>query len=320
MSVPARATLVALVLSVASLAQATAAAPSNVSAQAALDWNLNAVTAVRAAHTTDGGPSRTLYQTEGLLYVSYVQAAVYDAAMKISNRYTLYHHFNAKAGNASIEAAVISAAYNTLVAYLGDSDGSLAAKYAADIARLPADKNTSRGIDVGKAASDDIVALRSNDGRNAAISDACSTDTTPGNWVCPPASTGSIQFEQTPWLAVMQPFMLQSDLSSALPRRRPSPTRSGSQTGTRRGITAPSPAQSGLASKKPSQLSGTSMPSTSRTRPCATSRSSTTWTLWTRSGCWLWGTWLVPTPASPVLTPSTTIGSGGRSPRSAPTA
>jgi len=196
---------------VASLAQATAAAPSDVSAQAALDWNANAVTAVRAAHTTDGGPSRTLYQTEGLLYISYVQAAVYDAAMKISNRYTLYHHFNAKAGNASIEAAVISSAYNTLVAYLGDADGSLAAKYAADIARLPADKNTSRGIDVGKAASDDIVALRSNDGRNAAISDACSTDTTPGNWVCPPASTGSIQFEQTPWLAVMQPFMLQSD-------------------------------------------------------------------------------------------------------------
>jgi hypothetical protein len=205
-----RSVLLVMVLAVASVAPASAAAPQDVPNTAALDWNSLAVAAVRAAHTTDGGPSRTLYQTEGLLYVSYTQAAVYDAAMKISNRYTLYHHFNARAGNASIRAAVISAAYNTLVAYLGDADGSLSARFAADLPK-PWDQWTSRGVDVGKAASDDIIALRANDGRNAPISDACSTDTTPGNWVCPPASTGSIQFEQTPWLAVMQPFMLQSD-------------------------------------------------------------------------------------------------------------
>jgi len=30
--------------------------------------------------------------------MSYVQAAVYDAAMKISHRYMLYHHFRAAAG------------------------------------------------------------------------------------------------------------------------------------------------------------------------------------------------------------------------------
>jgi vanadium-dependent haloperoxidase-like protein len=208
LSVSSRALVLCLVLTAASLVPASAGAPTAASARAALDWNLNAVTAVRAAHTTDGGPSRTLYQTEGLLYVSYVQAAVYDAAMKISNRYTLYHHFNARAGNASIDAAVISAAYNTLIHYLGDPDGSLATKYALDIGRLPDDENTTRGIAVGKAASDDIVALRANDGRNAAVSDACSTDTTPGNWQCPP---GSIQFEQTPWVASMQPFMLDSD-------------------------------------------------------------------------------------------------------------
>ncbi|HSS62126.1 MAG TPA: vanadium-dependent haloperoxidase [Candidatus Limnocylindrales bacterium] len=211
MSVAGLGVLLILILTVATLAPASAAKPQDVPGTAALDWNLAAVNAVRAAHTTDGGPSRTLYQTEGLLYVSYVQAAVYDAAMKISNRYTLYHHFHARAGNASIRAAVISAAFNTLIAYLGDPDGSLNARFAADLPR-PWDNWTSRGVDVGKAASDDIVALRANDGRNnPAIPDACSTDTTPGNWVCPPANTGSIQFEQTPWLAVMQPFMLRSD-------------------------------------------------------------------------------------------------------------
>jgi hypothetical protein len=208
LSVAGRAVLLLMILMAASLAPASAGAPSNVSSRAALDWNLNAVVAVRAAHTTDGGSSRNLYQTEGLLYMSYVQAAVYDSAMKISNRYTLYHHFNAKAGNASIEAAVIAAAYRTLVSYLGP-DVTLAAKYSADIGRLPANEWTSRGIAVGEAAAADIVALRANDGRNAAADDTCSTDTTPGNWVCPPPP--SLQTKQTPWLAVMKPFTLLSD-------------------------------------------------------------------------------------------------------------
>ena len=212
LSVSGRAALVAVILTIASLGQVTAGESATVSARAALDWNLNAVNAVRAAHTMDGvasgGAPRTLYQTEGLIYMSYVQAAVYDATMKISNRYKLYHHFNAKAGNASIEAAVISAAYLTLAAYLGDADGSLAAKYSADIGRLPADNRTSRGVAVGRAASADIVALRANDGRNAAVPFACPTTTTPGAWQCAP---GSIQTEQTPWLAVMRPFLLVSD-------------------------------------------------------------------------------------------------------------
>ena len=56
------------------------------SAAVALDWNATAVDAVRAARVVDpaGTPARPIYQTEGLLYMSYVQAAVYDAVMKIA--------------------------------------------------------------------------------------------------------------------------------------------------------------------------------------------------------------------------------------------
>lgn len=129
----------------------------------ALQWNANAVAAVRAATTTNQLPpsttSRSLYQTEGLLYMSYVQAAVYDAATKIGHRYVPYHHFSAGAGNASIQAAVIAAAYNTLVEYLGHTS-TLDGQYAASIAALPDDKNTARGIAVGEAAAADIEALR----------------------------------------------------------------------------------------------------------------------------------------------------------------
>ena len=201
------------VLMAASLITSTPAHATTPSPQVALDWNAAAVAAVRNARTMDGVPAggspRAFYQPEAMLYMAYVQAAVYDATMKISHRYLLYHHFIARAGDASIEAAIDSAYYNSLVFYLGDPDGSLAARYAADIAALPDNAFTQRGIAVGLAAAQDLEQLRANDGRNAPISDACPTDTTPGVWRCTPPP--SLQAEQTPWLATMEPFMLTGD-------------------------------------------------------------------------------------------------------------
>jgi hypothetical protein len=185
--------------------------PAATPATVALDWNANAVAAVRAAKVIEplGTAPRPIYQTEGLLYVSYVQAAVYDAATKIGHRYVPYHHFSVAAGNASLQAAVIAAAYDTLVFYLGDPDGSLAAKYAASIAALPDDQTTTRGIAVGEAAAADIEALRANDGRNAVVSTAFGAGPLqPGLWVWAPPP--SLQIAQTPWMSVMQPFMLES--------------------------------------------------------------------------------------------------------------
>jgi hypothetical protein len=183
---------------------------SGTAATVALQWNTNAVNAVRAVKVVDpqGTAPRALYQTEGLLYMSYVQAAVYDAATKIGHRYLPYHQFVAQAGNASIEAAVIAAAYNTLVFYLGDPSGTLASEYAASIAALPNYQNTARGIAVGQAAAADIEALRANDGRDAPTPVFGAGPLQPGLWVWAPPP--SLQIAQTPWLATMQPFMLQS--------------------------------------------------------------------------------------------------------------
>src|SRR5215831_13668594 len=123
------------------------ASQAPVSAQVALDWNANAVDAVRAARTLDGvppgAPARAMFQPEGLLYMSYVQAAVYDAVTHLDHRYQPYHRFIANPSNASLQAAVIAASYNTLVYYLGDPGGVLATKYAAAIAALPADATTT---------------------------------------------------------------------------------------------------------------------------------------------------------------------------------
>jgi hypothetical protein len=183
---------------------------SGVAATVALQWNAYAVAAVRAAKVVDpaGTAPRSLYQTEGLLYLSYVQAAVYDAATKIGHRYAPYHRFAVGAGNASIEAAVVAAAYSTLVFYLGDPGGSLAAEYAASLAALPDDPATARGIAVGRAAAADIEALRADDGRDAPTPVYGAGPLQPGQWVWAPPP--SLQVAQTPWLATMRPFMLES--------------------------------------------------------------------------------------------------------------
>jgi hypothetical protein len=215
--VVAAAVAAALLLAPASSAQAgeSATPPATV----ALDWNANALAAVRAARVVEpaGTAPRALYQTEGLLYMSYVQAAVYDAATKIGHRYAPYHHFVAKAGNASLQAAVIAAAYHTLVFYLGDPDGSLAAKYAASIAALPSDQRTARGVAVGQAAAADIETLRADDGRNRPVSTAFGAGPLqPGLWIWAPPP--SLQIAQTPWMAVMEPFMLGSASRFRAPR------------------------------------------------------------------------------------------------------
>jgi hypothetical protein len=216
------------------LAMGAAAEPpgSDAAATVALQWNAYALTAVRSATTTSqlppGATSRALYQTEGLLYMSYVQAAVYDAATKIGHRYAPYHHFSAGGGNASIEAAVVAAAYNTLRYYVGDPTGTLTQHYEDSIRALPDDRNTARGVAVGEAAAADIEALRANDGRDAASpTPDVGTPTSPvqaGVWVWPPSP--SLQVDQTPWMAVMQPFMLDSTSQFRAP---PPPTLTSAQ-------------------------------------------------------------------------------------------
>jgi len=198
-----------------SLAASAPAKPpgSGAPADVALQWNAYALAAVRAATVVDppGTAPRAIYQTEGLLYMSYVQAAVYDAATKIGHRYRPYHRFPERAGHASIQAAVIAAAYNTLLDFVGDPTNTLAGDYTASINALPDDAARARGIAVGEAAAADIAALRANDGRDGPSPAGLGAPTVPvqpGHWVWAPSP--SLQIAQTPWMATMEPFMLES--------------------------------------------------------------------------------------------------------------
>src|SRR6478672_3802227 len=125
---------------------------------AVLTWNTNTVNAVRAS-------TPTKVQTDGMVYMSYVQAAVYDAVTKLEGRYEPYHDFTvAVVPGASVQAAVAAAARTPLDHYLPDQQATVDAEYTAYLATLTG--NVPDGVAVGEAAANDIIAFRSGDGLN----------------------------------------------------------------------------------------------------------------------------------------------------------
>jgi hypothetical protein len=179
-----------------SVASATTRRVAVVPPDAVLTWNANAVSAVRAS-------TPTKFQTDGLVYMAYVQAAVYDAVTKIDGRYEPYHDFAFDvAPGASVQAAVAAAARTTLDHYLPDRQATVDAQYAAYLATLTG--NVADGVAVGEAAANDLIALRANDGLNGpAPSYGGIGPILPGQWQLQPG-----QSVQTPWFATMRPFLL----------------------------------------------------------------------------------------------------------------
>jgi vanadium-dependent haloperoxidase-like protein len=163
---------------------------------AVLTWNTYTVNAVRSSVPTK-------VQTDGMVYMSYVQAAVYDAVTKIEGRYEPYHDFAFTAApGASVEAAVAAAARTTLDYYLPDQQATVDTEYNAYIGKLTGD--VAGGIAVGEAAAHDIIALRTGDGLKAATpSYGGIGPILPGQWQLQPG-----QAVVTPWVATMRPFLL----------------------------------------------------------------------------------------------------------------
>jgi hypothetical protein len=152
------------------------------------------------------------FQNEGLIYMAYVSAAVYDAVVAIEGGFAPLGPPVTAPRGASVDAAVIEAAYDTLVAYFpaprpaGSPD--LDALHAAGLAEIPDSPAKAAGIAVGAAASHGIVARRARDGRLTPIGVSSSFRTRrpgPGVWrLTPPAFAAP----QTPWVATVQPFVL----------------------------------------------------------------------------------------------------------------
>jgi hypothetical protein len=153
------------------------------------------------------------FQAEGLIYMSYTSAAVYDAAVAIDGDFEPYGPLITAPPGASVDCAVVEAAYRTLRYYFEEFPvlvANLDAYYAEALSNLGGcTADGGAGTGVGLAAATNIIALRMGDGRMTPIGVTSSFPTLPpgpGVWrLTPPFAP-----PQTPWVGNVRRFILQS--------------------------------------------------------------------------------------------------------------
>jgi hypothetical protein len=144
--------------------------------------------------TWNGIARRTAIQVAGqttvhaMASIAFVQAAVYDAVIAIEGGYQPYQVRLARLPDASLDAAVATAAHHVLVHYFPAQQAALDADYSAALAAIPDDAAKAAGIAVGKTTAAGIIARRQGDGLGADIGFSMPTPA-PESGSCRPART-----------------------------------------------------------------------------------------------------------------------------------
>ena len=164
------------------------------------------------------------FQPEGFIYMAYPSAAVYDAVVAIEGGFEPYGPPITAPPGASVDCAVVEAAYHTLRYYFSAFPvlvANLDAYYAEALSNFGGcTTDGGAGTLVGQTAATDIIDLRTDDGRMTPINVTSSFPTlppAPSVWrLTPPFAA-----PQTPWVGDVRPFVLQS-LDQFLPDPPPS--------------------------------------------------------------------------------------------------
>jgi hypothetical protein len=218
-AVPSRFRMLGLLIVALAVAVAIGGATGR-SAQAVLDPTLPNTVQQWNKVAEDTVVGSGAFQGEGEIYMAYTSAAVYDAVVAIQGGFEPYGPAISAPAGASVDAAVVEAAYRTLSTYFPSScnttnaacmalGASLLADYTTAMGAIPAGTAKTNGMTVGAAAAAGIVALRTGDGRLTPIATTSSfekKDPGPGVW----RRTPPYAAPQTPWLGSVRPFLLQS--------------------------------------------------------------------------------------------------------------
>ncbi len=127
---------------------------------------------------------------EAAVYMGIVHVAIYDAAVAIEGGYKPYATAPTAQPGTSPEAAIATAAHDTLVGLqpaLGlnpSQQAILDGDYATYLAAIPDGTAKTNGIDVGEQVAQAVLALRANDGRekNPTVADLDPPAPGPGVW------------------------------------------------------------------------------------------------------------------------------------------
>jgi hypothetical protein len=188
--------LVALMTPTLTHHSSSARAATPASPAAVITWNGIAQRA--AMHVAGQAP------THALASIAFVQAAVYDAVVAIAGGYQPYQVRLAQQPDASLDAAVATAAHHVLIHYFPAQQAALDADYATALAAVPDGTAKAAGIAIGQATAAGIIARRQGDGLEADIGFSMPLPG-PGVWQLPEGQT-----PMTPWVSKLRPFMLRS--------------------------------------------------------------------------------------------------------------
>jgi hypothetical protein len=131
-----------------------------------IDWNAIAVTTALSGNQTISLASSAPGMS---LYLAYTHLAMYGAVNAIDHSFQPYGAEISAPAGVSVDAAVISAAYNTIVFYFPDQSASLTAQYLTALNAILAGQRKDDGVQVGKAAANSIITMRAGDGRGANV-------------------------------------------------------------------------------------------------------------------------------------------------------
>jgi membrane-associated phospholipid phosphatase len=168
--------------------------PVQVRADVVTDWNQTMLQAAAAAGLLGQRQQRV---------ATMVHVAVHDAVNSVTPRYEAYAVRVRRSAGASIEAAVVQAAYGVLIRLLPAQAAILDAARSASLSKIPDGPAKDQGLAVGEAAAGSIVLLRSTDGSD--VDGTYTFGTGPGEYQrTPPAFANPA----APALRFVTPFVL----------------------------------------------------------------------------------------------------------------
>ena len=154
-----------------------------------MDWNAKADAIGSEKQLVNSANSRA----QAMLHV-----AVFEAVNAIDKRYTPYKLDLTADRGTSREAAAASAAHDVLVALYPDQKADLDTTLATSLSAVADGEAKSKGIELGKKAAAEMIALRANDGFNTP--ESYRPQTSPGVYVPTIVPIESTAAKITPWV------------------------------------------------------------------------------------------------------------------------
>jgi hypothetical protein len=172
------------------LAGAVAAAvPASTRADVIIDWNTKSDEIAAQKQLPAFNHSRGT----AMLHV-----AMFEAVNAVEGRYLPYKLKLTADRTTSKEAAAASAGHDVLLALHPDQQSTLDATLATMLAGIADGESKTKGIDLGKKAAADLIALRANDGMDA--QETYRPHTSPGTYIPTVIPAFSTSGAVTPWV------------------------------------------------------------------------------------------------------------------------